>query len=78
MGDNAATAPPPALLTTRQAAQYLSVAERTIQYLIERGELLTVKIGRATRVRRVDLDAYIEAHTDNGRAAAPRQRRRAS
>jgi excisionase family DNA binding protein len=47
------------LLTTRQAATYLQVTERTVKNLISEGDLAIVKIGRATRIRSDDLDDFI-------------------
>lgn len=53
----AETASPPSLLTTREAAQFLRVHPRTIQRLVERGELGVVHIGSAARFDPLDLEA---------------------
>jgi excisionase family DNA binding protein len=42
------------------AADELGISERSIWRLIEAGELPTHKFGASTRIRRADLDAYIE------------------
>lgn len=48
------------LLTVREVAQFLRVKERTVRDMINRGELSAVKIGKAFRIRRSDLDALIQ------------------
>jgi excisionase family DNA binding protein len=53
--------PPPQLLTSREAARYLSICERTLFRLAApRGPLPTVRIGSAVRFAQTDLDAYID------------------
>lgn len=48
------------LLTSRDAARYLSICERTLFRLAApRGPLPTVRIGSAVRFAQTDLDAYI-------------------
>ncbi|MGH9062574.1 MAG: helix-turn-helix domain-containing protein [Acidimicrobiales bacterium] len=47
------------LLTTEQAAQYLQVSVRMVKNLMGDGRVAYVKIGRATRIHREDLDEYI-------------------
>jgi excisionase family DNA binding protein len=49
------------LLTYEQAADYLAVGRTTMYDLVARGELQAVKIGRCTRLRPEDLEAYVEA-----------------
>jgi excisionase family DNA binding protein len=44
-----------ALLTTREAADLLHVHPRTVQRLVERGELAAVHVGTAVRFDRTDL-----------------------
>lgn len=48
------------LLTVREVAQFLKVKERTVRDMINRGELSAVKIGKAFRIRRSDLEALIQ------------------
>jgi excisionase family DNA binding protein len=50
-GESAAAA----LLTTQEAAEFLHVHPRTIQRLVERGELAAVHVGSAVRFERTDL-----------------------
>lgn len=42
------------------AADLLDVSERTVRRLVESGDLPVIKIGRARRVRVVDLNRYVE------------------
>lgn len=48
------------LLTTDEAAAYLGVGRRTMQYLLRDGEVVKVRIGNSTRVDLADLDEYVE------------------
>jgi excisionase family DNA binding protein len=70
----ATSGPPiaPALLTAPQAAAYLSISERLLWSLTQRGELPAVKIGRAVRYHRPDLEAWIEARKKAALAGGPR------
>lgn len=47
---------------TVEAAEYLGVVQRSVYGLINRGELPAVKIGRVIRLRKVDVDAFLEEH----------------
>jgi excisionase family DNA binding protein len=42
------------------AARYIGVYQRTIYKLIDRGEIPAFKIGRVFRIRRADLDDFLE------------------
>ncbi len=59
MASNMSASPNPAW-TVRQVAEYLSVNERTVYRIAERGELPAFKVGDAWRFRREDIDAWIE------------------
>jgi len=48
------------VMTKREAAAALRTSVRTVERLIASGALLSVKLGTATRIRRADLDAYVE------------------
>lgn len=50
----------PEILTLDQAAEYLQVVPRTIQRLIERGELKASKVGRIWRIRKQDIQDYLD------------------
>jgi excisionase family DNA binding protein len=57
--------PPPAskgLLSVRQAAAYLNVAEGTLRNWMSEHRVAYVKIGSRSHFRLGDLDAFIEAH----------------
>lgn len=65
----------PALLTIRQASDLLGVSERTVRRLIAHDRLRRVEMVSGedrrrpvVRIRREDLDAYIEARTVGGAA----------
>jgi excisionase family DNA binding protein len=57
--DSAAMAP--LTLDYRAVADVLSVSERTVRRLTKSGELPAVAIAGSTRVRTVDLAAYVDA-----------------
>ena len=50
----------PLLLTAREAARLLSVCERTLWGLTDRGDLPAVRIGRVVRYDPADLRRWIE------------------
>ncbi|ROP74071.1 helix-turn-helix domain-containing protein [Curtobacterium sp. PhB115] len=50
----------PLLLTPAQVAAELGVGRSTVYELFASGELRSVKIGSARRVRSADLRAYVE------------------
>jgi excisionase family DNA binding protein len=49
------------LLKIEQVADILSISIKTARRLIERGELRSHRIGKAIRVSREDLRAYLNA-----------------
>ena len=48
------------LLTITQAASELSISRSTVYELVASGQLESVRIGRARRVPRAALDAFVE------------------
>lgn len=48
------------LLTAQEVADLLRVSTMTVYRLIRQGELPAVRVGRSYRVRRPDLEAYLE------------------
>lgn len=54
------------LLTRRQAAAYLGIAEQTLAVwkCTKRYFIPCIKIGRLVRYRKADLDAFIARHAD--------------
>jgi excisionase family DNA binding protein len=49
------------LLTTDEVAQWLKITRQTVQRLIQRGQLTASRIGREWRVKRRELDAFLQA-----------------
>lgn len=54
------------LLKTNQAATYLAISPRQVQYLSKRGELACVRIGNSTRFTTADLDDFVGRHRRSG------------
>ena len=52
--------------TVEEAARLLSMSVRTVRYMVARGELLSVKVGKARRVHGGSLEAYVREHTQGG------------
>ena len=48
-------------LTVKEAAWYLRLCEKQVRRLISRGELLAYRFGTALRIKREDIDSYVEA-----------------
>jgi len=64
----------PLLFTPDEVAELLSVCRYTVYRLIEQGDLPSVCIGRLRRVRKVDLERWIEEHLSTA-SEAPSARR---
>lgn len=54
----------PDLLTVEEAAERLRLSRGFLYQLIRRGEIPTVKIGKARRIRPADLERFITAHVE--------------
>jgi excisionase family DNA binding protein len=54
------------LLTIGEAAEYLSVSERSIKRLIARGDLPCIRVGNALRFAFADLEAFIARNRSGG------------
>lgn len=59
-----AESPDHAAYSTRDAAAYIGVSERTIHRMRADGRLPAVRVGRQIRFRREDLDRYLAAHLE--------------
>ena len=58
----------PNLLTIEKAAEYLNVSLGTIRNLIERGNLVSVRMcDRIVRISQSDIDNYIRLALDDSR-----------
>jgi putative molybdopterin biosynthesis protein len=51
-----------AWFTTEEAAHYVKVHPRTIQKLVRRKQLPASRIGRAVRIHKDDIDAFMKNH----------------
>lgn len=60
------TSKPIRLLTIGEAAEYLSVSERSIKRLIARGDLPCIRVGNALRFAFADLEAFIARNRSGG------------
>lgn len=63
--DRQARTDPPPLMTAKAAAAYLAIGERTLWSLSNRGEIASVRIGRAVRYDPSDLAAFIARQKTN-------------
>lgn len=58
-------------LTVEEVADFLRMNQQTVRNWIDRGELPAVRVGsRRVRVRRSDLEAFLEASSNVSRGAA--------
>jgi excisionase family DNA binding protein len=53
----------PVVLSISQAGAYLSVSPDTVRRLIRKGTIPHARIGNSIRIRRADLDGYLESQT---------------
>jgi len=51
------------ILTLKEVAAYLKVAERTLYRLAQDGKLPAFKVGGSWRFRRADIDQWIQRQT---------------
>lgn len=58
-----------AFLTIDEVLSYLRVKARTVYRLIKAGELPAIRVGRQWRIRRSDLDAWLEGQRPGGQRA---------
>lgn len=49
------------LMTIEEAARLLGVSHLTVYRLIKRGRLRALRVGRDFRIRRSDMDRYLDA-----------------
>lgn len=64
------------VLTVEQVADYLQLNKLTVYKYVREGRLPASKIGKSYRIRRADVDAFLDAQRVSGTAAAPKRRRR--
>lgn len=63
-------------LTTDEVLGYLKVNARTIYRLIKAGQLPAIRVGRQWRVRRCDLDAWLDRQRNSAHDTPPTERPR--
>ena len=49
------------LLTIKEVEKYLKLGHTKVHQLLASGEIASLKIGKSRRVRRTDLDRFLEA-----------------
>jgi putative molybdopterin biosynthesis protein len=49
-------------LTTKEVARFLQLNPRTIQKMVKQKQLPASRIGRALRIRKSDIDAFMNEH----------------
>lgn len=57
------------LMTAKEAAEYLALAEQTVRDLAHKGQLPKVKLGRSLRFRLSDLNEWVEDRRKSAPAA---------
>ncbi|MEU9159044.1 helix-turn-helix domain-containing protein [Streptomyces sp. NPDC048424] len=55
----AAQSPSPVLCTVKDAVALLRLGRSTVYELMASGELPFIKLGRARRIKRADIDAFV-------------------
>lgn len=48
------------IFTIQQAAKYLQVCDKTVRRLIAKNELIASKVGKSWRIKKEDIDGYLE------------------
>ena len=66
MAFNSSNKVPTVLLSAEAVGELLSVSVRTVRRMIASGEIPIVRIGRAVRIRRVDIEALIGRNLTGG------------
>jgi len=66
------------LMTVEQVAAYLQLNKLTVYRYIREGRIPAARLGKAYRIRKADVDAFLERHTVRGQARASAGARRPS
>lgn len=61
---NTKTLEPPVLITEREAARLLGCCERSVWQLRKDGKIRCVKIGKAVRYARTEIDRFVASQMD--------------
>lgn len=59
----------PILLRVREVALLLGLGESTVKAMMQRGELPVVRCGRAVRIPRGELEAWVAQRTERASAS---------
>lgn len=54
---------PRSVLTIKEVAAFFRVSERTVYRWLADDLITAIRVGNVTRIRREDLNAFIEAHS---------------
>jgi excisionase family DNA binding protein len=57
------TTGPKSVLTIKEVSDFFKVSERTVYRWLADGLITAIRVGNVTRIRREDLEAFIEAHS---------------
>ena len=57
-------------MTYRQAEEFSGLSRTTLWRLVSEGEVEAAKVGRAVRINRESLDAYMRGDSENGASVA--------
>ncbi|MDR7523500.1 MAG: helix-turn-helix domain-containing protein [Armatimonadota bacterium] len=60
-----------AILTAQELARYLRVHEMTVYRMIQRGDLPALRVGRAWRFRKDQIDRWLTDHAINANSERP-------
>ncbi len=53
------------ILTIPEVARYLKISKSKIYYLVQRGEIPYIRIGRNVRIKESDLMKWLDKHRDS-------------
>lgn len=54
----------PEIMTIPEVARYLKISKAKIYYMVQGHELPVIRIGRNVRIRRSDLEKWLQDHTE--------------
>ena len=57
------------IFTAKETMEYLRITRPTLFKLIKEGKLKAVKVGHNYRIRKVDLDNFLQGETEDLKAA---------
>lgn len=66
------------MLTVRDVAKILKVSEKTVYSMAKKGELPAFRVRNQWRIRREDLEAWVESHSTRNRSSEDEQAQESS